>query len=89
MSGLGILVVVIRRSRRPECGRRGWPSDWDVDFELHAPGGTVVDCTYAKGRVVHRSVTPRSRAVNLSDWHAHKENEDRPGHPVPEGGGAR
>lgn len=38
-----------------------WPKDWDVDFKLHAPGKTVVECSYRNGAVVILTVTPPER----------------------------
>ncbi len=52
-----------------------WPSEWNVDFKLHAPGGTVVECSYADGKVVHVSVSPSDRTADLADWHARRGNE--------------
>ena len=51
-----------------------WPSDWDVDFRLHAPGGTVVDATLQDGHLVALTVEPaaaRARVV-LPKWLAGK-----------------
>lgn len=44
-----------------------WPKDWDVEFKLHAPGRTVVECDYRNGRIASLKVTPESRRrdVNL------------------------
>ena len=28
-----------------------WPAEWNVDFKLHAPGKTVVECVYRGGKV--------------------------------------
>jgi hypothetical protein len=38
-----------------------WPSEWDVDFRVHAPRGTTIDGAYSDGEVVSLSVTPSSR----------------------------
>ncbi len=38
-----------------------WPSDWDVHFRLHAPGGTVVEAESKEGRVTRLNVTPEAR----------------------------
>jgi hypothetical protein len=46
----------------------GWPPEWDVDFKLHAPGPTVIECVYRAGKVERLSVTPSSRAKDVVDW---------------------
>jgi hypothetical protein len=38
-----------------------WPKDWDVRFKLHAPGRTVVELDYRRGRVERLEVTPPQR----------------------------
>jgi hypothetical protein len=46
-----------------------WPKDWDVDFKLHAPLKTTVECVYRHGKVEKLLVTPASRTkdvVNLA-----------------------
>ncbi len=42
-----------------------WPKDWDVKFKLHAPGGTVVECDYADGKVKSLKVTPAAREKDV------------------------
>lgn len=42
-----------------------WPKEWDVDFKLHAPGNTVVECVLKKGEIVSLKVTPESRMRDL------------------------
>ncbi len=44
-----------------------WPKEWDVDFKLHAPHQTTVECSYRQGRVVKLSVTPSSRAAAVEN----------------------
>ena len=41
------------------------PKEWDVEFKLHAPGNTVVECVFRQGRVEHLQVTPESRSKDL------------------------
>ena len=41
------------------------PKAWDVDFKLHAPGSTVVECTYRNGKVEKLKVTPASRTKDI------------------------
>jgi hypothetical protein len=38
-----------------------WPADWDVDFKLHAPKQTTVECSVKSGRIVKLKVTPDAR----------------------------
>jgi hypothetical protein len=38
-----------------------WPKEWDVEFKLHAPGNTVVECVFRNGKVEHLKVTPETR----------------------------
>ena len=35
-----------------------WPSDWDVDFRLHAPGNTIVDAEIRNGKINIIAVNP-------------------------------
>jgi alpha-L-fucosidase 2 len=42
-----------------------WPSDWDVEFKLHAPKRTVVEGTVRGGRLVDLSVTPETRRKDI------------------------
>ena len=42
-----------------------WPVNWDVEFKLHAPGKTVVQCVVKKGRIEKLSVIPASRKKDI------------------------
>ncbi len=42
-----------------------WPKNWDVDFKLHAPGTTVVECSLRGGKVVKLSVSPKTRRKDV------------------------
>ena len=42
-----------------------WPSEWDVDFKLHAPGNTTVECSFKDGEVVKLEVSPESRREDI------------------------
>ncbi len=48
-----------------ECGAihllPAWPQEWDVAFKLHAPGQTVVEGSYSKGKLAALTVAPASR----------------------------
>jgi hypothetical protein len=56
----------------PEPGPRGklyllpaWPREWDVDFKLHAPGGTIVEASVCEGRLSSLAVTPAGRREDV------------------------
>lgn len=42
-----------------------WPKEWNVEFKLHAPGQTVVDCVVRDGALQSLSVTPESRMADI------------------------
>jgi hypothetical protein len=42
-----------------------WPSDWDIEFKLHAPKRTVVEGTVREGKLVNLSVTPETRRKDI------------------------
>ena len=42
-----------------------WPSEWDVDFRLHAPYRTTIDCSVRGGKVVKLLVTPEGRRKDV------------------------
>jgi hypothetical protein len=42
-----------------------WPSDWDVDFKLHAPRQTTVECVVKQGKIVTLKITPESRRKDV------------------------
>jgi hypothetical protein len=43
-----------------------WPKAWDVDFKLHAPGNTIVECTLENGEITALQVTPESRYQDIA-----------------------
>ncbi len=46
-----------------------WPSDWDVDFRLHAPRNTIVEGQLRAGKIAALSVSHDGMArVKLPDW---------------------
>ena len=45
-----------------------WPKEWDVDFKLHAPGNTVVECSLKEGEIVRLEVTPESRKKDIVSY---------------------
>lgn len=42
-----------------------WPKNWDVNFKLHAPQQTVVECVYRGGKIESLVVTPASRRKDV------------------------
>jgi len=42
-----------------------WPEDWDVDFKLHAPNQTTVECKLKGGKIVTLRVTPEARRKDV------------------------
>ncbi|NDW12251.1 hypothetical protein D0T50_05025 [Bacteroides sp. 214] len=42
-----------------------WPSAWDVQFKLHAPGNTTVEATLKNGKLVKLTVNPESRTKDI------------------------
>jgi hypothetical protein len=42
-----------------------WPAAWDVDFKLHAPKQTTVECSIKGGRIVKLKVTPDARRKDV------------------------
>jgi hypothetical protein len=43
-----------------------WPSDWNVHFKLHAPGGKVVECKYENGKI--EQLTTNNNKLNIIQW---------------------
>ena len=42
-----------------------WPKDWDVNFKLHAPKQTTVECEVRDGKVTKLIVTPETRREDV------------------------
>jgi len=42
-----------------------WPKEWDVDFKLHAPGNTLVECCFKEGKIIQLKVVPESRLKDV------------------------
>lgn len=42
-----------------------WPKEWNVDFKLHAPNNTVVECSYKNGKIIKLNVFPTERKDNI------------------------
>ncbi len=46
-----------------------WPKDWDVDFKLHAPRNTTIECRVRNGAITKLQVTPASRGKDVvTEW---------------------
>jgi len=42
-----------------------WPTEWDVEFKLHAPLNTVIEAAMNNGKIEIISVTPASRKADI------------------------
>ena len=42
-----------------------WPKEWDVDFKLHAPKNTTVECSYKNGKIQYIKVIPKERLKDV------------------------
>lgn len=42
-----------------------WPKEWDVDFKLHAPENTIIECYFKDGKITSLKVTPESRKKDV------------------------
>jgi hypothetical protein len=42
-----------------------WPKDREVNFKLHAPQNTTVECVYKNGKMEKLVVTPESRRKDV------------------------
>jgi hypothetical protein len=42
-----------------------WPRGWNVDFKLHAPQKTIIECVYRNGKVEKLEVTPNRRLKDI------------------------
>jgi hypothetical protein len=42
-----------------------WPKAWDVNFKLHAPQNTTVECVYKRGKIETLKVTPEARRKDV------------------------
>lgn len=66
----GVLVKAVQAMLLQSGGDRlflfpAWPSGWDVDFKLHAPGRTTVQASLKDGKVVHLEVNPPNRKKDV------------------------
>jgi hypothetical protein len=42
-----------------------WPKEWNVNFKLHAPGNTTVECSFREGEIKKLKVIPESRSEDI------------------------
>lgn len=42
-----------------------WPKEWDVDFKLHAPNNTVIECSLKNGKIQQLKVLPTEREKDI------------------------
>jgi hypothetical protein len=42
-----------------------WPEKWNVDFKLHAPRMTTIECRVRNGEIADMTVTPENRRKNI------------------------
>jgi len=66
----GTAMVTLQRMLMQEAGDKilllpAWPKDWNVEFKLHAPQKTVVECVFRDGKVTSLKVTPESRRKSV------------------------
>ncbi|HUU92430.1 MAG TPA: DUF5703 domain-containing protein [Phycisphaerae bacterium] len=66
----GVLMKALQAMLLQTDGRKmyllpAWPKDWDVEFRLHAPYKTTVECTVRGGKVRKLTVTPSERRADL------------------------
>ena len=66
----GVLMKALQAMALQTDGRKmyllpAWPKDWDVEFRLHAPARTTVECDFRDGKVRRLTVTPPERRADL------------------------
>lgn len=74
----GNLLMAVQAMLMQTEGKRilllpAWPSDWDVDFKLHAPYHTTVEGTFRNGKLERLAVTPGSREKDVELIPANQE----------------
>ncbi|MBA7567731.1 hypothetical protein ES708_09448 [subsurface metagenome] len=42
-----------------------WPKEWEVDFKLHAPQNTSVECSFENGEITSLIVVPETRTKDV------------------------
>jgi len=66
----GVAMIALQRMLLASEGDRmrlfpAWPKNWDVDFQLRAPGRTVVRGLYRNGKLERLTVEPPERRSDL------------------------
>lgn len=66
----GVSMIALQRMILQSDGDRilllpAWPEDWDLDFKMHAPFGTIVEGRVEKGKLEHLKVTPEARRKDV------------------------
>ncbi len=65
-----VAAIALQRMLMQYDGKRilllpAWPREWDVEFTLHAPHSTTIECSVRGGKVVKLLVTPEDRRKDL------------------------
>jgi hypothetical protein len=42
-----------------------WPTAWEVNFKLHAPNNTTVECEVKGGKIIKLEVVPAARRKDV------------------------
>jgi len=42
-----------------------WPKDWNVNFKIHAPENTTIECSFREGEIKRLKVIPESRSEDV------------------------
>lgn len=66
----GINMIILQEMLMQPVGDKilllpAWPTEWDVDFKLHAPHRTTLEGTFRNGRLQTLHVNPLSRRADV------------------------
>jgi hypothetical protein len=61
----GLQLMLLQAEGKTIYVLPAWPSDWDADFKLHAPGNTTVEGVVEGGKLKRLVVTPVSRRADV------------------------
>jgi hypothetical protein len=75
---IGLQEMLMQTPGRQILLLPAWPSDWDVDFKLHAPYQTTVEGRVRAGKLCDLKVTPPSRMADLMDMTGKITPDERP-----------
>jgi hypothetical protein len=42
-----------------------WPKEWNVEFKLHAPKNTTIECCLKNSEITNLKVSPESRSKDV------------------------